>query len=90
MIVGSNERKFAWMDEGFNTFINTSEFSFVAPDYHRKPIVSKFMARHAPKPRRFRQIMTENNARFKVMADLKIGKTKFYDAINFCKQLKIN
>ncbi len=23
MIVGSNERKFAWMDEGFNTYINT-------------------------------------------------------------------
>ena len=23
MVVGSNERKFGWMDEGFNTFINT-------------------------------------------------------------------
>ena len=30
MIVGSNERKFGWMDEGFNTFINglsTAEFN---------------------------------------------------------------
>ncbi len=22
MIVGSNERRYAWMDEGFNTYIN--------------------------------------------------------------------
>jgi len=39
MIVGSNERKYPWMDEGFNTFINilsTREFNrgeFNSPDY---------------------------------------------------------
>jgi hypothetical protein len=43
MIVGSNERKYAWMDEGFNTFINGlstrefnngefAKFSFFSPD----------------------------------------------------------
>lgn len=43
MIVGSNERKYAWMDEGFNTFINGhstkafnkgefAAFSFFPPD----------------------------------------------------------
>jgi hypothetical protein len=30
MIVGSNERKYGWMDEGFNSFIN----SFVADDFN--------------------------------------------------------
>ncbi|TRX20532.1 M1 family metallopeptidase [Flavobacterium franklandianum] len=37
MIVGSNERLFAWMDEGFNTFINTlSSVEFNKGEYKRK------------------------------------------------------
>ena len=35
MIVGSNERKYAWMDEGFNTYINMlSEKNFNNGEYH--------------------------------------------------------
>ncbi|MDR6845831.1 M1 family metallopeptidase [Flavobacterium granuli] len=38
MIVGSNERLFAWMDEGFNTFINSiSSVDFNNGEYKTKP-----------------------------------------------------
>jgi hypothetical protein len=38
MIVGSNERMYGWMDEGFNTFINTlSTADFNNGEYNRKP-----------------------------------------------------
>lgn len=38
MIVGSNERLYGWMDEGFNTFINTlSTQNFNSGEYYRKP-----------------------------------------------------
>jgi hypothetical protein len=39
MIVGSNERLYGWMDEGFNTFINTvSSFDFNNGEYKDKPV----------------------------------------------------
>ncbi len=37
MIVGSNERKYPWMDEGFNTFINSiSTLNFNKGEYYKK------------------------------------------------------
>lgn len=49
MIVGSNERKFGWMDEGFNTFINgLSSEAFNNGEYKKKKDdmnkVGKFLA----------------------------------------------
>jgi hypothetical protein len=39
MIVGSNERMFAWMDEGFNTFINSlSSLDFNNGEYKDRPV----------------------------------------------------
>ena len=38
MIVGSNERLYGWMDEGFNTFINTlTTYDFNNGEYRRGP-----------------------------------------------------
>jgi hypothetical protein len=46
MIVGTNERKFPWMDEGFNTFINTlADKAFNNGEYvEKRPVSSKNLA----------------------------------------------
>jgi hypothetical protein len=47
MIVGSNERKYAWMDEGFNTFINTlAEKQFNNGEYaNNRPLNASRLAK---------------------------------------------
>ena len=43
MIVGSNERKFPWMDEGFNTFINSqADVAFNHGEYAAKDSVNRW------------------------------------------------
>jgi hypothetical protein len=45
MIVGSNERKYGWMDEGFNTFINSlADDDFNDGEYKAEPTKMDFMA----------------------------------------------
>ncbi len=47
MIVGSNERKYGWMDEGFNTFINTlASEDFNNGEYKGKPQNMEFVAKY--------------------------------------------
>ena len=41
MIVGSNERKFAWMDEGFNTFVNIFSGMHFNHGEYNKPEVAR-------------------------------------------------
>lgn len=45
MIVGSNERKYGWMDEGFNTFINSlADDDFNKGEYRNEPTTMDFLA----------------------------------------------
>lgn len=53
MIVGSNERKFGWMDEGFNTFINgLSSDAFNNGEYKSHPDDMHKAAKYMAQPNR--------------------------------------
>ena len=45
MVVGSNERKYAWMDEGFNTFINIfSGMNFNNGEYKKHEVARQIVS----------------------------------------------
>jgi hypothetical protein len=74
MIVGSNERKYGWMDEGFNTFINSlSDDDFNKGEYKKaeRPMVvlAGYLFGEGTEP-----IMTTPDA----MKESNIGKTLYY------------
>ena len=74
MIVGSNERKYGWMDEGFNTFMNSiSAVDFNNGEYYEQP---RSMAVMAPYEfgTRTETIMTEPDA----MKEYNIGIALYY------------
>jgi len=51
MIVGSNERQFGWMDEGFNWFINSlSSVDFNKGEYKRAPLDMQQQANYMTNP----------------------------------------
>ena len=71
MIVGTNERKFAWMDEGFNTYINMlSMKAFNDGEYHREQKTQEmgFFARGS------KAILTEPDA----MPEIEIASLAYY------------
>lgn len=73
MIVGSNERKFGWMDEGFNTFINglsTAEFN---NGEYREATNVQAIAKHLAKPQTEYVMLTPD-----AMKEANIGMQLYY------------
>jgi hypothetical protein len=74
MIVGSNERLFAWMDEGFNTFINSlSTEEFNNGEYKPKPTDLHQMADFFTNPKNETMMSSPDN-----MKEANIGLLAYY------------
>jgi hypothetical protein len=74
MIVGSNERQFAWMDEGFNWFINSlSSVDFNKGEYKRAPLDMQQQANYMTKPELETVMSAPDN-----MKEASIGVLQYY------------
>jgi len=75
MIVGSNERLHAWMDEGFNTFINeASTMAFNNGEYHRPMGDANRMAQALTRPGLEPVMSTPQNMQERNIGVLAYGK----------------
>lgn len=74
MIVGNNERKYGWMDEGFNSFINTlADDDFNNGEYKSEPMDMSIMANYMFS-KRSETILTTPDA----MKEANIGLALYY------------
>ena len=75
MIVGSNERKFGWMDEGFNTFINDlSSTEFNNGEYKPRPMNMNAIGKAVIGNPKYENIMLMPDG----MAEANIGINLYY------------
>ncbi len=75
MIVGSNERKFGWMDEGFNTFINDlSSTEFNNGEYKPRPMNMNAIGKAVIGNSKYENIMLMPDG----MAEANIGINLYY------------
>lgn len=74
MIVGNNERRYGWMDEGFNTFINNiSSRDFNKGEYAQKEMMAQAAAGMLTDPRTEKIMLTPDG-----MAERNIGLNLYY------------
>lgn len=74
MIVGNNERRYGWMDEGFNTFINNiNSRDFNNGEYAQKDMLAQSAAPMLTDPRTEKIMLTPDG-----MAERNIGLNLYY------------